>query len=92
MPVWLFGLILKYGPTLLKFLYPLILKFILKPMSPEDQEKWNEIHRQGGSKEDIMEFQKNRRTQSPNKVPSGTTIIKENKPKPKLPIGTKDKE
>lgn len=78
MPLWLVDFLTKVVWVVLKAVYPIILQAILKPMTPEDKEKWDEVVRKGGTKEDIMDFHKNR-----GKVQSSTVIIKENKPKVK---------
>ena len=80
------GLLAKVIFYILKALYPIILKFILKPMSPEEQEKWNEVTRKGGTKEDVMDFHRNR-----GKVVNSNVIIKENKPKPKTSVHNREK-
>jgi len=89
MPLWLVDFLTKVVWVVVRNLYPIILKAILKPMSPEDQKKWNDIQRQGGSKEDILEFHKNR-GKSNSHVVTGKIVIKENKPKTKSMFHRKD--
>lgn len=72
------GILAKLLFLVLKALYPIILQFMLKPMTPEDKEKWDEVGRKGGTKEDIMDFHRNR-----GKEKTSTVIVKENKPRVK---------